>query len=510
MKRSRTENAKRNVISGMLNKIITLLLPFISRTILIYALGAEYLGLNSLFSSILQVLSLAELGFSSAVVFSLYKPLAEDNRDAVCALLAFYRSIYRIVGLIIFGVGIAITPFLKILIHGDVPADINLYLLYLLYLLNTVISYFAYAYKSSLLTADQRQDIINNISTVLGILANILQIFVLLKYKNYYYYTGIIIVSTVCNNIWVAIITKKHYPEYVCAGELNQEERKRITTQIKGLAIGKFSKTARNSFDSIVLSMFCGLIDVSIYSNYYYIFSAIIGFITVLMTSISAGVGNSIATESKEKNYRDFKKIHFYVSWIGSWCTICLFCLYQPFMQLWVGNELMASNLVMVMFCVYFYITMIGQVRAIYSSAAGLWWEFRWLEIGEMIANLSLNFILGYYYGMKGILLATLITVFLFSVIGISNITFKYYFERKSMRYHMTNLIYATITVIVGLLTYTICGCIYVENSLMQLILIGFVCLIFPNLIFMLLSMANKRYKQYLLEIKAIIRGGKI
>ena len=506
MTRSRTRNAKRNMVSGFINKALSLLLPFISRTVIIRTIGIEYLGLGSLFSSILQVLSLAELGFSSAIVFSMYKPLEVKDTAAIRALLSFYRRVYRIVGAVILVAGFALMPFLPHLIHDAVPSDINLYWLYVIYLVSTVFSYFGFAYKSSILTADQRQDIINNINTGLCVVVYILQIALIVVFRNYYYYAGILIVSTVANNIIVAVVAKKWYPDYFCEGDLDPAEKKRITTQIKGLAIGKFAKTARNSLDSIVLSAFCGLVDVAIYNNYYYIFNAILGFITIILTSISAGVGNSIVAESLDKNYADFKKFHFYISWIGSWCTICLLCLYQPFREIWAGKDLKATDLVMVLFCVYFYITQLGQTRAVYAASAGLWWEFRWLEIGEMLANLSLNIILGYFLGMLGILLATIITVYLFSVVGVSNLTFRHFFKRKSREYHLANLLNLAVTVFVGAVTYVLCSLFSVGNPIFLLAIKALVCAAFPNLAFLALSRLNREYRGYVKAIKTIVK----
>ena len=201
---NRTINAKRNITSGYVNKCISLLLPFIMRTVIIREFGEKYLGLGSLFSSILQVLSMAELGFSSAIVFSLYKPLAEKNTSTVCALLSYYKKIYRIVGSVILVVGILLTSFLPYFIKDEVPSNINIYYLYLIFLINTVISYFAFAYKSSLLVADQRQDLINNTNTVILIFSFVIQVFLIFFFKNYYLYAIVEIFSTIFNNLTVA------------------------------------------------------------------------------------------------------------------------------------------------------------------------------------------------------------------------------------------------------------------------------------------------------------------
>ena len=497
---SRIKNARRNIWTGVLNKIVTLALPFVIRTIIIQKLGFEYLGLGSLYTSILQVLSMAELGFSSAVVFSLYKPLAENNETEICALMAFYRKIYRIVGSVICIVGILLLPFLKFLIKGSYPDTINIYVLYLIFLANTVVSYFVFAYKNVLLTASQRQDLISNIDTILGLIRSILQIIVLLVWKNYYIYTIVIVLFTVVNNIVIAYITKKMYPQYVCRGKLNHNNVETITTQIKGLAIGKFSVIARNSFDSIVLSMFCGLVDVAIYSNYYYVFNSIIGFITVLIQALTAGIGNSVAVETVKKNYEDFKKLYFVMSWLGAWCTVCLLCLYQPFMKMWAGDKFVASFPIVILFCIYFYITQMGQVRSMYANAAGLWWEFRNFEIAEMIGNIILNFTLGYFFGMLGILIATIVTVFLCSIIGLTNVTYKCYFRCSSKYFYLESFKYIIITCCVSAVTYFICNLIHV-SELPGLVIKGVICLIIPNLLISLMLLWNKRYRTYIIDI---------
>ena len=446
--KSRTFYAKKNMITGFLNRVIILGLPFIIRTVVIRKLGAEYLGLSSLFSSILQVLNMAELGFSSAVVFSLYKPMAENNTDEICALLSFYRRVYKVIGIVILVCGGILTPFLPYLIKGSYPIDINIYILYWIYLANTSISYLGFAYRNVIFSASQRQDILNNINSIVSITKFLIQIIVLLVFKNFYLYIIWNVVFTIIENIVVAILTRKYHPDYVCRGEITKEKRQTITKQIKGLAVGQLCKVTRNSFDSIVLSLYCGLIDVAIYSNYYYVFNAVMGLLSIIIQSINAGIGNSVSIEKKEKNYRDFQKFYFYFSAIGSICTVCFYNLYQPFMALWVGESLMASNTTMVLFCTYFYVVQMGLIRSAYANATGIWWECRKIEIVEMISNLLLNFLLGWLIGMNGILIATIVTVFACSIIGLTSVLYKHYFEKKLNSYLFASLIYCLITLL--------------------------------------------------------------
>ena len=337
MKLNRTENSIRNIFWGVISKFVMLFFPFIIRTILIKSLGADYLGLNSLFTSILTVLNLAELGFSSAVVFNMYKPIAENDADTVCALMAYYRKVYHVIGVCVTVVGVALIPFLPHLISGSYPQSINITVLYLLFLANTSVSYFLFAYKNCILSAYQREDVISKITIVLKIVMYAMQMAALLLFHNYYWYVIAMIISTVATNIVTAYYSDKIYPQYQCRGEISEEKRKDIKKNIQGLMVGKVCMVSRNSFDSIFLSMFLGLQTVAIYGNYYYIMSAISGILTILMTSLSAGIGNSIATESMEKNYKDMNKFVFIYAWISGWCAVCLFCMFQTFMEIWMG-----------------------------------------------------------------------------------------------------------------------------------------------------------------------------
>lgn len=497
---NRSVRTKKNILSGFINKLITLFLPFLIRTIIIKKLGAEYLGLSSLFTSILQVLNMAELGFSSAIVFSLYKPMAEKNTAEICALLHYYKNIYKVVGIVISVVGCILIPFLPNLINGSYPSDIDLYVLYIIFLANTSVSYFAFAYKSVLLTADQHQNIISNIDTILCILRYGIQIAMLIIISNYYAYIIWNLIFTVANNIIVAVITNNKYPEYICKGEISKDKKNEITKQIKGLAIGKVSLVARNSLDSIVLSMFCGLVDVAIYSNYYYIYSAIGGFLSVIVAALTGSVGNSIATESVEKNYYDCQRFSFFFSGIISVCTVCLFGLYQPFMKIWVGEQYVASGTVMILFCVYFYISQIGQIRGIYASAAGIWWEFRWAELCEMLGNLLLNFLLGYFWGMKGILIATIITVTIFSLIWITDVTFKEYFKRNTVDYWKDNAIYFVMTDVAIFIVWHLFK--YVRTTgIVDLFVRLLICVATGIGVYGILIMISGKYRRYFISV---------
>lgn len=506
---SRIVNAKRNIIGLMINRIISLLLPFFTRTAIIYYLGTVYLGLNSLFTSLLSVLSLAELGVGTAMVFSMYEPIANGDDTTVCALLRLYRKIYYIIGTIILIIGIIFAPFLTLVISGEYPNDINIYAVYLINLFNTVISYYLFAYKDSLLTANQRIDILSMINSVICCILNIGQTIILIKTKNYYMYCLFMVVTTIISNLIRSYIISKKYPRYRCQGTVSHEMLNDIKKRVTGLFIYKVCDVLRFSLDSIVLSAFLGLTVLAKYNNYYYIMNAIAGTMAIVSNSITATIGNSIIKESQEKNYKDFKRIQLIYMWIAGLCSISLFCLYQPFMNFWVGKELMFDNVVMVFFCIYFFVNRWGDMCYAYRQGAGLWWQDKFRPIVESIVNISLNIILVQKMGVIGVLLSTIIgLVFINSLWG-SKILFKHYFtEYKQFDYLKRLMLYTVITALACIATYGVClyieGVIKITNSVVELIVRALICCIIPNTIFFIVYKNLSEFKESMSLLKQL------
>ena len=371
---SRVINTKRNIISGFIKQISNIIFPFIIRTIILYRLGVLYQGLNGLFSSVLQVLNLTELGFSNAVVFVLYKPIAENDSETISAIINFLKKIYFTVGMVMLLLGLVIMPFLPYFIAGDYPADINIYLLFFIYLFNTIISYMLFSYKSALFIANQREDVVSNIYTITSFFTKVCQIVLLLLLNNYYIYIIVMPIGTIINNILLQFYSKKYFPEIITKGKITTELKDIINKQVKAIFINKVGDVARNSFDNIVLSSLLGLTVVAIYNNYYYIFSALYGIMLMISHSMQASVGNSVVKESIEKNYNDFIKFSFIYSWITGWATISMVSLYQPFMIIWMSgkSDMLLSFGDMLLLCIYFYFISMNNIRNLYLNVNGL------------------------------------------------------------------------------------------------------------------------------------------
>lgn len=457
MELNRTANAKRNMVFGLLNRFISLAMPFINRTVFIYILGAEYLGLNSLFASILQMLSLAELGVGGVIVYHMYEPIARNDRAAICALLNLYRRIYRIIGTAILVVGLCLIPFLPQLIHGDVPADVNLYVVYGLYLINTVISYWFFIYKASIPNAFQRADLVSNIATLVQIVQAVAQIAVVYFMQSYYAYLIVMPLATLLNNFLIAYVVGRYYPQFHYAGKVAPEIVRDIKIKVAGMMIHRVCGTTRNSLDSICLASFVGLVITGIYNNYYYVIASVTSFFAIFSTAVVAGIGNSIVLYDTEKNYQDMRRINFLYMLLAGWSSVFLLLLYQPFMQIWVGEDMMLPFGMAVLFMLYFYVLKMGDIRALFVDAAGLWWEQRWRAIAETIANLVLNIALGLYFGVWGIVIATLISLFCINFCWGSRIVFDCYFKNgKAGEYYRDHAIYFVVMSVVVSICYAI------------------------------------------------------
>lgn len=506
MHESRTVNALKNSFSGMINKLINISVPFITRTAIIYALGIEYVGLNGLFTSILQVLNLAELGISSAVVYCMYKPMAENDSSTLCALLRYMRRVYYIIGTVVILMGAVLIPYLPNFISGTVPDDLNISVLYLIYLINTGIGYFFFAYKATLLNAGQKVGVISNINSGIILFQGIAQIVVITFFKNYYLFLALQPIFTLLNNIFVSYATQKYYPDIICKGSLDAERKHDISIRIKGLFVTRICTTTRNAFDSIFISSFIGLTAVGIYGNYYYIMGAIVSLLGVITTAMTASVGNSLMTETIEKNYSDFRKFNFVFNWISGFCTCCLLTIYQPFMKIWMGSESLFPMHTVILICVYFYFLNIGSIRAMYHDAAGLWWEARYRAIVEAILNIVLNFMLTKRYGVFGTILGTLISLILVNYIWGTQIVFKYYFKTISAgQYFVDNLFFTFGTMIACIVAYNISSCFSVEGIL-SIFLPLVVTIVAFNGVYFLLLFKTKLFKQSIEMVRNIIK----
>ena len=515
MKTGRTGNVKRNLIYGFLQVIVAHVLPFVVRTVMIYRFGVEYVGLNSLFASVLSVLSLMELGFGTAVVYSMYRPAAEGDVPQLCALLSYYRRIYRIIGLAILGAGLLIMPFLKALVRDPVlPGGLNLYVCYLIFLLNAVISYLLFGYLTAIPVAYQRRDILSRVNMGMSVLTCAIQVLLLLGSNNFDLYLLSVPAFTVIKNLLIAAVVRRRYPGLVCRGEIRPEQKRGLKRKVSGILVNKLTNVSRNSIDSLCISAFLGLAVTGMYNNYYIVMSTVLSCGIMVCSSMLASVGNSIAVESREKNYADLRLFDFLFMAAVGWAAVCLLCLMQPFIVSWVGDRMTFGFPVVLGFGVYYYILESGAIQWTYHEGAGLWYECRYIMFGEAAANVILNILLCRIWGVFGIILATVLSVFFTNCILCPSLLFRVYFRNGKQREYWTDHIqYAGTTVLTACASWLVC-----ENALPMRMLNGrevsacalclggrlLVCTVLAAGIFWLLWHRSERYSKALAWLKRL------
>ncbi len=422
MKLDFVRNTKRNLLAGGVASVAGMVLQFVNRTLFLWLMGPEYLGLNGLFASVLGVLSLAELGFSSAVVYAMYKPIAEDDHELLCAYLKFFRDVYRWIGTAILVLGLCLLPFVPRLVHGGVPEGLDLRLLYLIHLANTAASYFLFAYRGSILHAYHRGDLLVNMTTAMKFAQYFTVMAILLLTRNYYHYVLATVAFTVISNFLILRLVRRHFPDLVPRGRLAEWRRKAVVADVKAIFMHKVGGTITGSSDNLLISWALGLVAVATYGNYFYVMSAVAGFVGVLNGATTAGFGNKIHTESRETTFRLFMKANRMMMIATLWSAGVMTALYQPFIEVWTRNDpaMMRHFQTPVLMVVFFFVNMSRQMLLSVKTAAGLWTHDRWKPIVAGVANLAISIALVEWlpeeWKLDGVITGTIASILLIQI----------------------------------------------------------------------------------------------
>jgi len=461
---------------------------------------------ESLFSSVLHTLNLAEMGVGVAMVYGMYKPIAEDDTPRICALLGLYRKYYRIIGAVIAISGVLLTPLLPKLISGEVPSKLDLYVLYYLNLVSTVMTYWLFAYQKSLLQAHQRTDILSIISVLTNLFQYAVQFWVLYLTRNYYLYVIVLVISTMLNNTVTAIVVRKKYPYYKVQGILPKNEIRKINQNIRDIVTGKISYVILKSADSIVISAYMGLTVLAVYQNYYFILTSVASVFEMILSSITAGLGNSIVTETEEKNYKDLEKFSFLFLWLAGVCSCCLLGMYQPFMKLWVGEDLMLDVGAVACFSLYFYSLVLNRIVNIYKDAAGIWRQDRFRPLTAAIVNLTLNLLWVRSWGVYGILLSTIVAILVVEIPWLLINLFKHLFAAARLKRFIGRL--ATnvgLTALAGILVMGLCKCIH-GNDVIVFLRCALISAVVPNVVFFIFYRKDQTFSESAKFLKRVLK----
>lgn len=470
MSDGRVKKTSYNMLAGFVNQFVTLVFSFISRTVFIHTLGEEYLGLNGIFADVLNLLSMADLGFNTAMAYSFYKPLAEHDENALAALVNFYRRVYRVIAIAVSCIGIAITPFLGHIVNTekDIP---NLWIYYLFSLASVVISYL-FVYKTTILTADQKNYEVTKITIWTNLGKTALQIGVLLLTHNYILYLLINVLFQFLNNIIASRKAEKSYPYISKNAYIDKETQKSIFQNMKSVFLYKLSGTLFNATDNILISVIVGTAAVGLYSNYLMVSQKLLLIIQIIFSALTASIGNLIVKDKPEKRYEVFSAAQS-VSFILCGIITSVFGLVtNDLVIVWLGNDFALSVHTLMALTLNTYLSCVLQPLWVYRDATGLYIKTKYVMIIGAVMNIVLSIILGRLYGVSGIVLASAIarlsTYFWYE----PKLLFREYFERKVWKYYLDllkNLLLVILVVItLGFLTRN-----FEVNSWKDLILKG-------------------------------------
>lgn len=413
--------------------MLTLLLAFVSRKIFLYCLSVDYLGIQGLFSDILNMLSLADLGFGTAMTYSMYKPLAEKDYRKLAGLTSFFKKIYRHIALAIVTIGLALIPFLRYLVKLDTELP-YLTVYYLLYLANTIVSYLV-IYKTCVITADQKGYVLTKYNSLFGIASTVFCCVFLLITRNYVVYLTMQVAFTYAKNFWCSHVAEKLYPFIREKVELTREETSGIFSNLKSVFLYKVSGVLINATDNTLISMLVGTAMVGYYSNYSMIMTKISGFVNTLFYSCTPSLGNLIVSESKEKRFEIFSVLQSISVLLSSFCVICMAFLVQDFIRIWLGEAFVLDGVFLAALMLNFYLSICLLPIWVYREATGLYRKTRYVMMVTAALNIALSVLLGKWIGLAGIVFATSISKLLTYIWYEPVLLFREYFGESCIIY---------------------------------------------------------------------------
>lgn len=456
---SRLENSARNVLVAWGGQIFSILLAFVSRGVFAYQLSMDYMGLENLFSNLLSVLALADLGVGTAITFSLYKPLAENDRAKVKALMRLFRKAYFIIGITIGLAGFAIAPFVQVFIKDapDVPY-LNFY--FLMFVLNTAVSYF-FSYKGSLIAADQKKYIVSLIQYGFQGLMSIAQIVVLIATQNYFLFLVCMLASTLIQNIIIARTANKMYP-YILGKDADLVDKETVS-QIKkntfALVLHRIATIASTPTSSLILSSFVGIQSIAIYGNYMLVINSLGRVIDQTFDAVVASLGNLGVSETGERQYEVFQTAFFINAFLCAMVCVPLVCLFNSLVgEFWLGSDYLFPFSIVCLLVLLFYLKGMRSAALSFTSAYGLYWYTRWKAVIETIVLLSLSIFLVMKLEVAGVVLAGIISTSLVSSIYEGYMLFKHGFKRPSRFYFRKFYFYVAVTLVIAIAGLMLCS----------------------------------------------------
>lgn len=434
MGNSRTSNSIKNITASVGYQILNIILSFVSRTVFINVLGVGYLGINGLFNDVLSMLNMADLGFSTAMTFSMYKPLAEKDYDTLAGLTQFYKKVYRIIAASIAGIGVAIIPLLPYLVNLQQGID-HLVLYYLLFLASNVASYLV-SYKTTVLYADQKNYVLLKYTALWSILQTVTLTGILYLTHNYLLFLVMQVIFVYGSNFHKSHKAQKEYPYLNKKTKLPKKYTEGIFKDIGSAFLYKISNVLVTATDNSLISIIVSTEMVGYYSNYQIIISKLGTMVSTLFSSLIASLGNLIVKENSERRYSIFKIMQSISLILSSFCVTCLFLLEDDFVRVWLGPEYTLGTLTLVAIVLNFYFSIAVMPVTTFREAAGLFRKTKYIMACTAVLNIGFSIVLGNILGLSGILFATSLSKILTYFWYEPMLLFKDYFMRSCWVYY--------------------------------------------------------------------------
>lgn len=502
----RVKNSIKNTITNVICNISIILIGLISQAIFIKIMDAEYLGINGLFTNILSFLGIVELGIGNAIVYNLYKPIANNEYDTIKSLICFYKKAYNIIAFIIFILGILIVPFLPFFI-GQTNLDLNFNIVYILFLLNMISTYIL-SFRTSIFLASQQNYKVKINNLFYRLTVNLLQLIFLYFTKNYYLYLIIAIITQLFFNYLINNKALKEFPylREKKVEKLSKEIETDIFKKIKALFFHKIGGFIVNGTDNIIISKFFNVLTVGLYSNYFLIINSLTTLFNQIITGTTASVGNMLVTETKEKSFDIFKKIRFLNYWIAVFSSICTLCIIQSFISVWIGEQYLLDYSVVIILVINYYQKIMRNTYNSFKDAAGIWEEDKLIPIVESILNIIFSILCLKIFGLSGVFMGTVISGLALWCYSYPKFVYKKLFNRSYLDYAKETLGYIFLFVILASGTYYISTIIRFSNVWYQLISNSFLSMIIPNIFLILIFRKNDNFQYFMSLIKKIFK----
>lgn len=505
----RQKNSFLNISSNFLILLTNTILSFAVRTIFIKVLGEQYLGVNGLFTNILQVISLAELGIGTAINYALYDPLAKKDYKKVSIIMKFYKKVYETIGTIILVVGLAIIPFLDLLMKdNNVP---NIVLIYLLYLFNTVLMYFI-SYKETLIIADQRYYKLAKIVFVSNVLIYILQIIVLLIFKSFIIYLLVQLIVTFIQRILCNKLITSNYScivDFKCKEKISKTELSNITTNVKAMFFHKIGYNIVQGTDNIIISAFINVATVGIYSNYLSLTTMINTLLYSIFTSVTSSFGNLAILEDSNKQENIFNILNFLAFVVFGFSTLCFAMLLEPFVTLWIGEKYVLPMQTVIIICINFYINGIKAPLDTVKEASGIYKQDQYVPLCQAVINIVFSILLVKVWGLIGVVLGTLISLLLMPFWNRPYVVYKYAFNKSCYVYFKDAIKKITILIFSYIIIYLVISKILIDNLILVIIVRLIICILVFAIFVIIFFRKDESFNFYLDFVKQKLGRGK-